>query len=111
MLRVKSRTPKAPINNSIIKGQAAIIAFTRTMRDTTGNPPPLPGIFPEYLAHVVRNESRCVVPWTSFCKYAHTKPKKTPTWFAFGDERPLSFGGFETVLDGPAAWQFACFFE
>ena len=31
------------------------------------------------------------MPWTSFCEYANTKPKKTPTWFAFGDDRPLSF--------------------
>jgi hypothetical protein len=27
---------------SITKGQAAIIEFTRAMRDTTGNLPPLP---------------------------------------------------------------------
>ena len=31
---------------SITKGQAAIIEFTRAMQDTTGNLPPLPGIFP-----------------------------------------------------------------
>jgi hypothetical protein len=31
------------------------IAFTRAMRDTTGNLPPLPGIFPDYMAPVVRN--------------------------------------------------------
>ena len=36
---------------SITKGQAAIIEFTRAMRDTTGNMPPLPGIFPDYKAH------------------------------------------------------------
>ena len=40
---------------SLTKGQAAIIALTRAMRDTTGNMPPLPGIFPDYLAPVVRN--------------------------------------------------------
>ena len=40
---------------SITKGQAAIIALTRAMRDTTGNLPPLPGIFPDYLAPIVRN--------------------------------------------------------
>ena len=27
-------------------------------------------------------ESRCVVPATSFCEYADTKPRKTPIWFA-----------------------------
>lgn len=40
---------------SITKGQAAIIAFTWAMCDTTGNLPPLPGIFPDYPAHAVRN--------------------------------------------------------
>jgi putative SOS response-associated peptidase YedK len=40
---------------SLTKGQAAIIALTRAMRDRTGNLPPLPGIFPDYMAPVVRN--------------------------------------------------------
>ena len=40
---------------SLTKGQAAIVAFTRAMRDTTGNLPPLPGIFPDYPAPIVRN--------------------------------------------------------
>jgi len=40
---------------SLIKGQAAIVAFTRALRDTTGNLPPLPGIFPDYRAPIVRN--------------------------------------------------------
>jgi putative SOS response-associated peptidase YedK len=35
--------------------------------------------------------NRCIVPWTSFCEYADTKPKKTPTWFAFEEKRPLAF--------------------
>jgi hypothetical protein len=30
------------------EGQAAILAFTRALRDTTGNLPPMPGIFPNY---------------------------------------------------------------
>jgi putative SOS response-associated peptidase YedK len=129
---------------SVTKGQAAIIAFTRAMRDTTGNLPPLPGIFPDYLAPIVRNapdgvrelsmarwgmpgppqfgggaitnirntksahwrrwlkpENRCVVPWTSFCEYAQTKPKKTPTWFSFSAVRPLSvFAGIWTKWNG-----------
>ena len=118
---------------SLTKGQAAIIALTRAMRDTTGNMPSLPGIFPDYSAPIVRNapdgqrelmmarwgmpcppqfgsapvtnirntksahwrrwlkpENRCVVPWTSFCEYADTKPKKTPMWFAFDDTRSLA---------------------
>ncbi len=40
---------------SLTKGQAAILAATRAMRDTTGNLPPLPGIFPDYPAPIVRN--------------------------------------------------------
>lgn len=37
------------------KGQQAIIEFTRAMRDKTGNLPPQPGIFPDYMAPIVRN--------------------------------------------------------
>jgi putative SOS response-associated peptidase YedK len=40
---------------SITKGQAAIGAFTRAMRDLTGNLPPMPGVFPDYPAPIVRN--------------------------------------------------------
>ena len=40
---------------SLTKGQAAIVALTRAMRDITGNLPPMPGIFPDYPAPVVRN--------------------------------------------------------
>ncbi len=40
---------------SLTKGQQAIIALARAMRDTTGNLPPLPGIFPDYPAPIVRN--------------------------------------------------------
>jgi putative SOS response-associated peptidase YedK len=129
---------------SLTKGQAALIAFTRAMRDTTGNLPPLPGIFPDYMAPIVRNaphglrelaiarwgmpgppafggapitnirnttsphwrrwlepENRCVVPWTSFCEYTDTKPKKTPAWFAFAEDRPLAvFAGVWTTWNG-----------
>ena len=52
---------------SITKGQAAIIEFTRAMRDTTGNLPPLPGIFPDYKAPVVANRGGvrelCLMRW------------------------------------------------
>jgi putative SOS response-associated peptidase YedK len=40
---------------SLTKGQAAIVAMARAMRDTTGNLPPLPGIFPDYPAPIIRN--------------------------------------------------------
>lgn len=39
---------------SLTKGQAAIVALTRAMRDRTGNLPLLPGIFPDYAAPIVR---------------------------------------------------------
>ena len=39
---------------SLTKGQAAIRDIARAMRDTTGNLPPLPGIFPDQIAPVVR---------------------------------------------------------
>jgi hypothetical protein len=34
-------------------------------------------------------EPICVVPATSFCEYADTKPRKTPKWFALGEDRPV----------------------
>src|SRR5260221_10692908 len=40
---------------SVTKGQAAIIELTRAMRDKTGNLPPMPGVFPDYSAPIVRN--------------------------------------------------------
>lgn len=42
---------------SLSKGQVAIIEMTRAMVDKTGNMPPLPGIFPDYAAPIVRNSS------------------------------------------------------
>lgn len=45
--------------------------------------------------------SRCVVPVTSFCEYADTKPRKTPMWFALDDDRPLfAFAGLWTPWRG-----------
>ena len=40
---------------SVTKGQAAIVKLTRAMIDRTGNLPPLPGIFPDYGAPIVRD--------------------------------------------------------
>lgn len=38
---------------------------------------------------------------TSFCEYADTKPKKTPTWFAVDESRPLiAFAGIWTTWHG-----------
>ena len=40
---------------SITKGPQAIRDFARAVRDTTGNLPPIPGVFPDYSAPIVRN--------------------------------------------------------
>jgi len=49
------------------KGQAAIVALTRALKDSTGNLPPLPGIFPDYQAPVVANRGGirelCMMRW------------------------------------------------
>ena len=47
------------------------------------------------------SRNRCVVPATSFCEYADTKPPKTPIWFALGTDRPLfAFAGLRTRWRG-----------
>jgi putative SOS response-associated peptidase YedK len=38
---------------SLTKGQSAVRAFTKAMRDSSGNQPSLPGIFPDQMAPVV----------------------------------------------------------
>jgi len=40
---------------SVTKGQQAIRDLAGAMRDMTGNLPPLPGVFPDYAAPIVRN--------------------------------------------------------
>ena len=46
-------------------------------------------------------EHRCVVPWTRFCEYEDTKPKKTPRWFVVDeDERLAFFAGIWTTWHG-----------
>jgi putative SOS response-associated peptidase YedK len=42
---------------SVTKGQLAIRDIVRAMNDRTGNLPPLPGIYPDYAAPIVRNSS------------------------------------------------------
>jgi putative SOS response-associated peptidase YedK len=39
------------------RGQAAIRELTRAIQDRTGNLPSLPGIFPDYMAPIVRNHA------------------------------------------------------
>jgi len=43
------------------------------------------------------SRNRCLVPATSFCEYADTKPRETPTWFAISEDEPLfAFAGLWT---------------
>ena len=110
---------------SLTRSQEAMRRLFKIEQDHTGNLAPLPAIFPDGLAPVVRMTDdgtrelrmmrwgmpgppqfgghaitnvrnvqsphwrrwvgpkfRCLVPMTSFCEYADTKPRKTPTWFA-----------------------------
>jgi putative SOS response-associated peptidase YedK len=129
---------------SLTKGQAAIRDWFRTSRDHTGNLPLFPGIFPDQMAPIIRNDidgqrelvmarwgmpgpprfggapitnirnvgsphwrgwlgehNRCIVPATSFCEYADTKPRKTPKWFALDEDRSLfAFAGLWTPWHG-----------
>jgi putative SOS response-associated peptidase YedK len=129
---------------SMTKGQQAIREFTRATRDTAGNLPPLPGIFPDSMAPIVFNgvggereltmmrwgmpyppqfgtaavtnirntasphwrrwlgpANRCLVPATSFCEWEDARPRKTPTWFALAESRPLfCFAGIWTTWTG-----------
>jgi putative SOS response-associated peptidase YedK len=128
---------------SITKNQDAIRRLFGVTRDSSGNLPSSPAVFPDGLAPVVRAaegdrelitmrwgmpgppqfggapitnirntksahwrrwlrpESRCLVPFTSFCEYADTKPRKTPTWFALDADRPLlAFAGIWTEWTG-----------
>lgn len=36
-------------------------------------------------------ENRCIVPWTRFCEWEDTKPRKTKRWFAINKAEPLAF--------------------
>jgi len=73
----------------------------------------MPGPFGDQLVTNIRNlksphwrrwlgkESRCIVPATSFCEYADTKPRKTPIWFVLAEDRPLfAFAGLWTPWRG-----------
>ncbi len=45
--------------------------------------------------------SRCLVPVTSFCELEDNKPRKTATWFAADESRPLfCFAGIWTAWTG-----------
>lgn len=46
-------------------------------------------------------DPRCIVPWTTFCEWEDTKPKKTKRWFAISEDMPLAaFAGIWTPWTG-----------
>jgi putative SOS response-associated peptidase YedK len=46
-------------------------------------------------------KNRRIVPATAFCEYADAKPRKIPTWFATGEDRPVfAFAGLWTPWRG-----------
>ena len=128
---------------SLTRSQDAMRRLFAIDEDRVGNLPPLPDIFPDQMAPIVRvdggkrvlgtmrwgmpgppqfggapvtnirnttsphwrrwlvPESRCLVPLTSFCEWADTKPRKTPIWFALDESRPLcAFAGLWTTWRG-----------
>src|ERR1700722_4587525 len=58
----------------------------------------------------VGKQNRCIVPATSFCEYADTKPRKTPKWFALSQDRPclpsLAYGPLGAACGGQRARQW-----
>lgn len=129
---------------SMTRSQEAMRRLFGIGRDSTGNLPAMPAIFPDQMAPViiagqdgeralglmrwglpgpaqygglpvtnVRNTAspywrpllgtarRCLVPFTAFCEYADTKPRKMPVWFALDEDRPLAcFAGIWTSWEG-----------
>lgn len=44
---------------------------------------------------------RALIPFTSFCEWEDTKPRKTPRWFALNEDRPVAtFVGIWTEWEG-----------
>src|SRR6202048_3535602 len=108
---------------SITTNQAAIIALFRVMNRYVGNLPPMPGVFPDYPAPVVRNAGAerelAMMRWgmrpppkfggppvtnirnTSSPHWNPLTKKKDVVWFALNDDRPLfAFAGIWTEFRG-----------
>jgi putative SOS response-associated peptidase YedK len=113
---------------SMSSNQEAIRALARYIRDFTGNQPPLPGIFPDYQAPIVRNGdggrelvlARWGMPSPAFALkgrnsdpgIANVRNVKSPHWRRWlgAESRCLvpftSFSENETLADGsrPPVW-------
>jgi len=76
---------------SITTNQAAIIALFRVVNRYIGNLPPMPGVFPDYSAPVIRNTARGIAltkmrwgmppsPWTSGPLVTNIRNTSSPHW-------------------------------
>jgi hypothetical protein len=98
---------------SVTKSQTAIVELTRAMRDRTGNLPPMPDIFPDHMAPIVRNaldglRELMTARWGTpgppqFGGAPHPLPAERPASVPFATElcrllRPLSAGGLVTPV-------------
>lgn len=88
-----------PVIRNNADGERELINLTWGMP----SPPTVTNGRPDYGVTNIRNldsphwrgwtsvKNRCLVPWTAFCEYEDTKPKKTDRWFAIDDKQPLAF--------------------
>lgn len=92
---------------SMLKSQEAMRRLFAGLVDRAGNMPPLPGIYQDYSAPIIRNAEddrelvmapwlgpghRCLIPFTSFAENETAPDGSRPTvWFAFDESRPLAF--------------------
>jgi putative SOS response-associated peptidase YedK len=73
----------------------------RVRRSSAAHRSPIFAIGSPYWRGWLGKQNRCIVPATSFCEYADTKPRKTPKWFALSRDRPLfAFAGLRTPWHG-----------
>jgi putative SOS response-associated peptidase YedK len=83
---------------SLTKGQQAILQLSRAMRDTTGNLPPRPGIFPDYPAPIVRTASDGVRE-LALVRWGMPSSKKALFDAATGRAEKLRAKGKEVVFE------------
>lgn len=88
-----------PVIRNNANGERELVNITWGMP----SPPTITNGKPDYGVTNIRNldsphwrgwtgvRNRCVVPWTAFCEYEDTKPRKTARWFAISDKQPLAF--------------------
>ena len=88
-----------PVIRNSADGERELVNLTWGMP----SPPTVTNGRPDYGVTNIRNldsphwrgwtgvNNRCLVPWTAFCEYEDTRPKKTARWFTIDDQQPLAF--------------------